>query len=843
MAALASPSAARVRVDGKFFRLGAAKFHVKGLTYGPFAPNADGDPLPAREQAARDCRQIRELGANLLRLYHVPPPWFLDLAAEHELKVLVDVPWQKHRCFLDSPALQAEARAAVRQAVAVCRGHPALFAYSVGNEIPPDIVRWSGPRRVARFLDQLIDEAKSIDPDGLCTYASFPPTEFLLPANVDFVCFNVYLHPRAAFESYLARLQMLADTRPLVLGEFGLDSLREGEARKGEVLAWQIESAFRAGLAGTVVFSYTDDWVRGGVPIEDWAFGLTTRDRQPKPAFEVVQRQYRAAPHFPLPRTPRVSVVVACYNGDRTLRPCLESLGRLNYPDYEVILVDDGSTDDTPHIARSQPHVVYLRQTNQGLSAARNAGLLAARGEIVAFTDADCRADEDWLHYLVGDLLRGDFAAVGGHNLLPPEDSCVAAAVMGSPGGPAHVMLTDREAEHVPGCNMAFYKWALEAMGGFDPVFTKAGDDVDVCWRLREYGHRIGFSPGGFVWHYRRSTVGAYLRQQSGYGEAEALLERKHPEYFNAFGGSIWRGRIYTTARLGVTLRRSVIYHGLFGGGFFQKLYQPPPAFTVMLLTTLEYHALVTLPLLVLSASVASLLPVALTSVGLSAAVCALAAAQADLPRRKQRLWSRPLIGLLYFLQPLARGWARYRWRLDPRASRAGAPVRLAAARRMPAATELAEARSYWSEGAVDRFALLQGVVARLDQEGWQNKTDTGWSEHDVEILASRWSRVWLETAAEELGHNRRLLRCRLRSAWSLRATLGFWMLAGLESVAIGFLASVQPWIWMLLLTLPLFGLYLEQEARHAQLALALLLDETAAALGLSPAPERQKAE
>src|SRR3989449_3682565 len=101
------------------------------------------------------------------------------------------------------------------------------------------------------------------------------------------------------------------------------------------------------------------------------------------------------------------------------------------------------------------------------------------------------------------------------------------AAVLVSPGGPAHVMLTDREAEHVPGCNMAFYKWALEEVGGFDPVFRKAGDDVDVCWRLQERGCKIGFSPAGFVLHYPRSTLRAYLKPQSRYGGARALPIRQ----------------------------------------------------------------------------------------------------------------------------------------------------------------------------------------------------------------------------------------------------------------------------------------------------------------------------
>jgi hypothetical protein len=213
---------------------------------------------------------------------------------------------------------------------------------------------------------------KSISPDCLCTFANFPPTEYLRASSVDFVCFNVYLHQQKSFEAYLARLQMLADTKPLLLGEYGIDTLREGERFKAESLGWQIETAFRAGLAGTVVFSFTDDWFQDGRQVEDWQFGLTTRDRVKRPSFEVVKSKFAAAPKFPLSRAPKVSVVVACYNGARTLHACLHSLERLNYPDYEVILVDDGSTDTTPQIAAQFRKVRTIRHENRGLSVARN---------------------------------------------------------------------------------------------------------------------------------------------------------------------------------------------------------------------------------------------------------------------------------------------------------------------------------------------------------------------------------------------------------------------------------------------------------------------------------------
>lgn len=820
--------------DGKFFRAGEEKFFIKGVSYGPFARDANQDALPAREQVERDFRLVRELNANTLRVYHPPPMWFLDLAVEHGLRVLIDITWSKHLCFLDSPRLQQEAHQAVSAVVAVNKGHPAVFAYNMANEIPADIVRWSGERRVSSFIESLVDEAKQADPECLCTFASFPPTEFLRPENIDFLCFNVYLHHRKPFENYLARLQMLADSKPLVLGEFGFDSIREGEEHKSEMLAWQIEAAFRAGLAGTVLFSFTDDWVHSGHVIEDWEFGVTTRDRSPKPSFAVVQKAYEQAPRFPPQRQPKVSVVVATYNGARTLKSCLDSLTRLNYPDYEVIVVDDGSTDATREIAQRYEQFHYLRQDNHGLSVARNSGIAASRGEIIAFTDSDCRPDADWLNYLVADLLTYEFQGIGGHNFLPPDDSWVAAAVMASPGGPAHVMLTDRDAEHVPGCNMAFFKWVLEDVGGFDAPFCKAGDDVDVCWRLLERGYRIGFSPAGFVWHYRRSTVAAYLRQQSGYGEAEALLAHKHPEYFNAFGVSMWRGRIYGSSKFGVILQPPVIYHGLFGSGFFQKLYTPEPAHMLMLLTSLEYHGVVTGPLLILSFPFPFLLPLGIASLALSLSVCVAAAIQADLPRKKRRFWSRPLIALLFFLQPMVRGWARYRWRFNAQS----APTR-----RMPkthATTLLPEQLVYWSLVRFDRYKVLGRLLERLDAEGWQNKPDTGWGKCDLEIYGNRWSRLRLTTVSEEL-QNGNILRCRLENTWSLRATFGFWLLAALQMVVIGLFAPFQPWLWMLLLSLPIVSWFLEFEKRATQAQISALLDEVAAEFGLTRAEESAK--
>jgi GT2 family glycosyltransferase len=834
---VAVPSRPRVSVDGKFFRLGERKFYVKGVAYGPFAPNAEGERFASPERTAADFAQIRELGANLVRVYHVPGRWFLDLAAEHKLWVLIDIPWNQHRCFLDTPQAREEARAAVRRAVFACAHHPAVLAFSIANEIPSDVVRWSGAQAVADFLDELIGEAKRVDPDCLCTYSNFPPTEFLRPAALDFICFNLYLHQEQPFKNYLARLQTLAEAKPLLLGECGIDSLREGETRKRELLTWQIEGAFRGGLAGIVVFSFTDDWWRGGNQIEDWQMGLTTVERQPKESFGAVQKAFRSAPFFLLPRVPKVSIVVASYNGERTLKACLDSLEALNYPDYEIILVDDGSTDTTRELAFLRPQVRYIRhEANRGLSVARNTGIGAAAGEIVAFTDADCRADEDWLHYLVADLLNSEFAGVGGPNLLPPEDSPVAAAVMVSPGGPAHVMLTDRQAEHIPGCNMAFFRWTLADLGGFDPIFRKAGDDVDLCWRLQQGGHKLGFSPSAFVWHYRRSTLGAYLGQQHGYGEAEALLVRKHPEYFNALGGSQWRGRIYAAARFGLLLRPPIIYRGLFGSAGFQSLYTAEPGLTLLACTTLEYHVLITLPLWILSAGFHHLLPLAIASLAVPVGICAVAGAKAPLPRSRVRAWSRPLVGLLYFLQPIVRGWARYQGRVLFR------PTPLAAQQTLEsvglrASGQPLEQVTYWHREPIDRLEFVAEVLRQLEQQGWPHKSDIGWSDYDVEIYGSRWSNLQLTTVTEDSSRTEHLLRCRLRTRWSLAAKVAWWTLAGLQVLVLGFISTRLPWFYASLLTLPLLAWGFRREQRTLQSTIVVFLDDLARERQLTKVP------
>jgi glycosyltransferase involved in cell wall biosynthesis len=791
-----------ITVRSKFFHEGERKWFLKGVTYGPFKPNADGDLTATPERAREDFRLMREMGVNLIRVYHVPPRWLLDLAAEHGLRVLISIPWTQHVEFLNSGALKRQIIEVIRAAVSKNKGHPGIFGYFVGNEVPTTMVRWLGAQRVVEFLEKLIDIARQADPRPLYSYASYPPTEYLLPSNVDFYSFNVYLERRADFERYVARLQNLAEDKPMILGEFGLDTMRNGEDRQAEILDWHLEVVVKSGAAGTIFFAWTDEWFTGGHEIEDWEFGLVKRDRQPKKAYHFL-REKLAGPavittRIPLAKYPRVSVIVCSYNGARTLGDCLRALDHLRYPDFEIVLVDDGSRDNTHEIVEAWlkergtlptepitkepgetiiegkaitpsspgepgklPDFIFIFQPNMGLSYARNAGAWSSRGDVFAYTDSDCMPDHDWLYYLVGTLISGDYAGVGGPNISPPAVNWIQAAVAAAPGGPSHVLLTDVVAEHVPGCNMAFWRWAFNGVGGFDTEYRKAGDDVDFCWRLQSNGGVVAFSPSAIVWHYRRFTLKAFRSQQEGYGEAEALLRFKHLIFFGPTGQAKWKGQIYGAPRFTWLFDKPVIYHGVFGQGLFQSIYQPAPSALAGYLACIEWVSL-TAFIAVLSVPFQQLriVPYLMMLGTVSVALSYMASARIE--PKFDTLFARLLVGFLAFMQPLGRGWARYftwlKFKRTPAAVISSREVDIPAEAKRGSVSRL----DFWNETGNGREKLLEEIFALLELEGWRYSRDTGWKIWDVQIYGNFWWSVKLSTVTEYHGGPKCLTRVRI---------------------------------------------------------------------------------
>lgn len=775
---------ARPEVRGKFLYVGGSKFYVRGVTYGTFRPGEDGSNFPAPDRVGQDFALMAEQGLNAVRTYTVPPVWLLDLARDHGLRVMVGLPWEQHIAFLREGACMDSIEQRVREGVRVCKRHPAVLCYAVGNEIPSHIARWHGGRKLEKFIKRLYRAAKEEDPGGLVTYVNYPSTEYLRLPFLDLLSFNVYLESQKDLDAYLARLHNLAGDQPLLMAEIGLDSRRNGEAVQAKVLDWQVRTAMSAGCAGAFIFAWTDEWHRGGFEIEDWDFGLTTRDRQPKPALAAVRDAFADTP-FPRDHPwPRISVVVCTYNGARTLPTCLEGLRHLDYPDYEVIVVVDGSTDRSAEIASGFDVRVIVTE-NQGLSCARNTGMNAATGEIVAYIDDDAYPDPHWLTYLASAFTTSTHAGAGGPNLPPVGDGPVAECVINAPGGPAHVLLRDLLAEHVPGCNMAFRRSCLQEIGGFDPQFRAAGDDVDICWRIQEQGWTIGFSPAAVVWHHRRNCLRNYWKQQQGYGRAEAMLERKWPEKYNAVGHIKWSGRLYGRGFTRVLARIGRIYHGAWGTAPFQMLHNRTPRLLSVLPTMPEWYLLIVIlgaisAMGFLWAKLFWAVPLLAAATGVSVAQAVLSAAHGVYPRAPRSRWSmfkrHALTTCLHLVQPLARlfgrlryGLTAWRWRL-PHGGFDPLPRNLV----------------LWSETWMAPEDQLRRIEAALAEEGVVVRHGNHYARWDLEIRGGSFGRARLFMTVEEHGAGKQLFRFRVWPKWPRPGLLTMGLFGALALAAAG---------------------------------------------------------
>lgn len=750
----------RVRAHGKFLFVGDEKLYVRGVTYGTFRPGPDGEPYPAADAIERDLARMAASGIGAIRTYTAPPPRLLDAARDHGVRVLVGLAWEQHVAFLDEPGLDDEIVARVTDRVRAIAGHPAILGWAIGNEIPAPIVRWHGPRRIEGFLRRLSQTVRGEDPEGLVTYVNYPTTEYLHLPFLDFVCFNVFLERQEEFRRYLGRLHHVAGDRPLLLTEIGLDSRSHGREAQARSVEWQVRTAFAGGCAGTFVFAWTDEWHRGGHDVVEWEFGLTDRQRRPKPSLEAVRNAFEEVPFPPGIRWPSVSVVVCSHNGSGTIRDTLDALAGIDYPELETIVIDDGSTDATAAIVEEYD-VRLIRTENRGLSNARNAGLEAATGEIVAYIDDDAYPDPDWLTYLAAAFMGSPHAAVGGPNITPPEDGPIAACVANAPGGPIHVLVSDLEAEHIPGCNMAFRREALEAAGGFDPRFRTAGDDVDVCWRLQDTGETLGFVPAAVVWHHRRPSIRAYWKQQVGYGRAEALLEDKWPHRYNRPGHLTWSGRLYADGYV-AGWRRGRIYQGVWGSALFQSVYEPAPnlawslpAMPEWYLGTAVFAGLSALGLL--WSPLLWALPLLALGLVVPLLQAAIGGARATFPARPRRRATRALLRAatagLHVVQPLARLCGRLRHGLTPWRRRRGDGLAMPRSRTW----------SIWCETWRDLTSRLHDLERALRRHGALPVAGGAWDRWDLEIRTGTLGSVRLRSGVEEHGHGRQLVRFR---AW-----------------------------------------------------------------------------
>jgi hypothetical protein len=304
---------------------------------------------------------------------------------------------------------------------------------------------------------------------------------------------------------------------------------------------------------------------------------------------------------------------------------------------------------------------------------------------------------------------------------------------------------------------------------------------VDLCWRVRERGWRIGFSPAAVVWHHRRNSVAAYWRQQLNYGKAEALLERKWPEKYNAAGHVSWGGRVYGPAFARI-LGGGRIYHGVWGSAPFQLLYEREPGLWRSVPLMPEWYLLLAVVAAFcglalcwkpLHFAIALMAPLSLTTFLQAAG----GAARAKFPRRlasASRFGRGALTLLLFLLQPLARLLGRFGYGLT--FHRRPLPAGLC----IPRIRTFAGMSERWRD-PLDRLKSLEQnlrgrrlfVSAGGDYDGW-----------DLQAKVGLMGAARLIVAVEELGGGYQMVRIRAWPRFSIVVSIAVAALAALTVFA-----------------------------------------------------------
>jgi GT2 family glycosyltransferase len=526
---------AAVRVHGKFLSRDGGKFLLKAMRL----PGIDG-LLDLTEKLAL-CRRLDELaGANVntLILSESQAETVLGVAGQAGLYAMVEIAIDPRELTSASEIHNAVAR--VAQTAGILRGYPALVGFLIdcpidGSAIPSSAIEVLHKElaALARTIhenhgNQLIALKRHADAPAIATGGAEHFREISDDVSqkvaqkissdlcTDLTYVNLARIDAADLACAIAALHRLAAAHPLVV-EFG-------EERPGQ--EEMVAHAFGLGAAGVVA------------PAMPPAASPGWQNVRMLSAGELLPFAQVGGSSAPLPAsTPMVSVVVAARDDECTIASCLESIGRLQYPNFEVIVVDDGSRDLTADIAATMgsPRLIrILREPHAGFGATCNIAMRAARGQFIAFTRADCIVDADWLALGVRAMLEGRLDGCRGPIYpSPPTEgittraiASLASTISVDAGEDRAVLLTDR--------NMIVRKASLIAVGGFDSSFIDGGGAVDLSARMIEVQMALGWCPAGCVWRCASTGVGEFYRRCIRHGRTDALLAIKHPDLFGA---------------------------------------------------------------------------------------------------------------------------------------------------------------------------------------------------------------------------------------------------------------------------------------------------------------------
>lgn len=239
---------------------------------------------------------------------------------------------------------------------------------------------------------------------------------------------------------------------------------------------------------------------------------------------------------------PRVSVVVPAYNAQRTIAHTIQSLLSQSYSgEIKIIVVDDGSTDNTQKIVRSFSEVDFLRQANSGPAAARNRGAFHSQDDFILFTDSDCIPHRNWVEKIISGFLSQDIGAVcGSYGIANPQKilaRCIHDEIMFR-----HKLRMPVYPRSFGSYNVGIRRSVFREAGGFDESYRRAsGEDNDLSYKILKSGQRIFFVKDALVDHYHTASIKKYLHEQFRHGFWRAKMCWDHPNMARGDDYTFWK--------------------------------------------------------------------------------------------------------------------------------------------------------------------------------------------------------------------------------------------------------------------------------------------------------------
>jgi len=241
---------------------------------------------------------------------------------------------------------------------------------------------------------------------------------------------------------------------------------------------------------------------------------------------------------YPVPEVPAgvnieaslASIIIPTFNGAARIGNCLDSLVKQTAGrNVEILVVDDGSTDNTPNVVRGYSSVRLITQANAGPASARNRGAMEARGKILLFTDDDCVPMPDWLDAMLGPFK--DPEVVGAKGVYRTHQRSLAARfVQIEYEDKYRLMAVLPSIDFIDTYSAAFRRDRFLEMTGYDTSFPVAcAEDIELSYRMSAHGWKMKFVPAAIVYHTHPDTLLRYLKKKYKFAYWRMLAVRKNP--------------------------------------------------------------------------------------------------------------------------------------------------------------------------------------------------------------------------------------------------------------------------------------------------------------------------